>query len=162
MNNWGNQEYLMNYMQAANLPIENYPMVTMPEQQLEAMYPKTYKIIQPVAERVCDKMEECHGPTFIPTQEQLDSMIDDVYTKVEVDVNVAIKQSLRGRERQFFGGGRRILRDFIGALLIASLLRRRRRPFFGYPGFPGYGGFGSYGSSGSSGGYSPFAGFPGY
>ncbi len=156
MNNWNNQDYVMGYMQAANLPMENYPMVTMPEQQLEAMYPKTYKIIQPVAERTCDKMEECYGPTFIPTQEQLESMIDDVYTKVEVDVDVAIKQSPRGRERQFFGGGRRILRDFIGALIITNILRRRRRPFFGFPTYPGYGGYGGFG------GYGPYGGFMGY
>ena len=157
MNNWYNQDYVLDYMKAANLPMDYYPMVTMPEQQLEAMYPKTYKIIQPVAERTCDKMEERYGPTFIPTQEQLEAMVNEVYDKVEADVNDTIKQSPYGRERQFTGSGRRILRDFISALLIASLIRRRRQPFFGYP---GYGGFGS--GYGGFGGFSPYGGFPGY
>ena len=144
MNYWDNQGYVMDYMQNVGMPMENYPMVVMPEYQLEAMYPKTYKIIQPVVESTCDKMLGSHGPMFIPTQDQLEAMIDDVYKRVEADVDIAIKQSPRGRERQFFGGGRRILRDFIGALLITSLIRRRRRPFFGFPGFGGFGGFGGF------------------
>lgn len=160
MNNYYNQDYVMEYMKAANLPMDYYPMATMPAQQLESMYPKTCKIIQPVAERTCDKMEERYGPNFIPSQEQLETMIEDVYSKVEEDVYDAVKQKAYGRERQFLGGGRRILRDFIATLLIASLNRRRRRPFFGYPGYGGYGS--SYGGYGGYGGFYPYGGFPGY
>lgn len=127
----------------AAMPGQYFPMAAMPEQQLEAMYPKTYYIIQPVVENACDMMMTPYGQMYTPTHEHIESMIDDVYGRVESDVENAIKQSPREEERQFIGGGRRILRDFIGALLIASLIRRRR-PFFGHPGYYG-GGYGFYG-----------------
>lgn len=146
-------QYDYQQMQMMGMPGQYYPMAQMPQQQLEAMYPKSYYIIQPAVEESCDKMTATYGQMFTPTHEQLETMIDDIYNKIEVSIEVVVKQSTAEHERQFFGSGRRILRDFIGALLIANLLRRRR-PYYGY----GYGYPGFFGGS-----YSPYyGGYPGY
>ena len=118
------------------------PMMNMEEQQLESMYPNTYNIIQPHVENMCNAMEAQHGKKC-PSYEEVNKMVDKIYTNVESEVEAAVKQGGTERERQFSGGGRRLLRDFIGVLLISDLIRRRR-PFFGHPGFFGgypYGGF---------------------
>lgn len=127
---------------------DNKQMTGMPQEQLEAMYPMTYHIINPVVENTCDMMESAYGQMYTPTRKQLENMISDVYDKVEADVDVATQQSPMEKERQFYGGGRRLLRDFIGAMLVGSLIRRRR-PFYGYPGY--YGGYPSH-----------YGGYPGY
>lgn len=111
----------------------------MPTEDLESLYPQTYNIIAPVVENACEKWMGKHGEQC-PSKDDLDSMVSDVYKKVESNVEAAVKNSPNPEERQFYGGGRRVLRDFIGALLITSLIRRRRRPFFGGFGYP-YGGF---------------------
>jgi hypothetical protein len=148
------------YSPMATMPQQYSPMATMPQQQLETMYPNTYNIIQPVVEQTCDKMANMNAPMVSPTQKQLDSMIEDVYSKVEGDVEAAVKLGATGEERQFFGGGRHLLRDFIGALLITSLIRRRH-PFYGHHGYgyPGYG-YPGYGYPGY--GYPGYGGFGGY
>ncbi|HOV26331.1 MAG TPA: hypothetical protein PK566_08235 [Pseudobacteroides sp.] len=142
-----------NYMQmAAAMPTNQYPQMAampthytqvaaMPQEQLEEMYPTTYNIIQPVVENTCDMMANNYGHMFTPNRKQLESMIDEIYKKVEKDVEAATKEGATEGERQFYGSGRRVLRDFIGALLIGSLIRRRR-PF--YPGYPGYYGYPGY------------------
>lgn len=138
------------YNQMGVMPMQNVmpmqpqynPMAAMPTEELENMYPKTYNIIQPAVENTCDKMMCKYGDTYTPSADDVESMVEEVFKKVEPEVEAAIKNSPVAEERQFFGGGRRILRDFIGALLVGSLIRRRRRPFFGYPYF--YGGFSPY------------------
>ena len=132
-------------MQAMGIPNKIYPMMTMPEQQLETMYPKIYYIIYPVVVHHCDMMDSTYGCMYMPKREEVEHMIDNIYTKVEVDVDVAIKQEPReSEERQFGFGERLLLRGLIGVLLLRELLRRRRHPFFGSPygrGFgPGFGG----------------------
>jgi hypothetical protein len=138
-------------MPAAGMQNQYYPMASMSENELEALYPKTYSVTQPVVENVCDRMTGTHGTAFVPTREQMESMTDEVYSKVEKDIEAVVKESPREEERQFVGGGRRLLRDLIGILLIGSLIRRRRRPYPGYPGYYG-GGYGA-GFGGSFGGY---------
>ena len=144
------QEYDVNYMQHMGIPCQYYPMATMPQEQLEAMYPQCYYIINPVVERTCDEMVSHYGHMYTPTREQLDSMVDRIYGQVEADVNEAFSRSPNEDERQFFGGGRRVLRDLISILLIRNLIRRRR-PFFGYS--PFYGSSPFYGTPGIYGGY---------
>lgn len=142
----------MPYMQAVNIPSHYYPMMAMPEQQLERMYPRIYHVIYPVVVRHCDMMDMTYGQSHIPTHEEVERMIDDIYVKVETDVDVIIKQDPREfEERQLGFGGRGLLRGLIGILLLRELIGRRRRPFFGFPfgggfGFgPGFGGgFGYY------------------
>jgi hypothetical protein len=136
---------MMPMQNAGMMPMQNAGMMPynqfadMPTEDLESLYPQTYNVIAPVVENTCDKWMGKHGEQC-PSKEDLDSMVSDIYNKVESNVEAAIKNSQSPDERQFFGGGRRILRDFIGALLIGSLIRRRRRPFFGYP----YGFYGGY------------------
>lgn len=125
--------------QAATLPAQYNQFAEMPTEDLESLYPQTYNKIQPVVENACESWMGKHGEQC-PSKEDYDAMVSDVYNKVEADVETAVKNSPVAEERQFFGGGRRVLRDFIGTLIIANLIRRRRRPFFGGFGFP-YGGF---------------------
>lgn len=131
-------------MQTMGIPSQYYPMMTMPDQQLENMYPKIYNIIYPVVISHCDEMDMKYGTMYTPSKEQLEATTDNILTKVEANVEEAIKQDSGWDERQFGFGGRRLLRGLIGILLIRELLRRRRRPFFGFPfggGFgPGLGG----------------------
>ncbi len=124
---------------AAALPAQYNQFAEMPTEDLESLYPQTYNAIQPAVENACENWMGKHGEQC-PSKEDFDAMVSDVYNKVEADVEAAVKNSPVAEERQFYGGGRRILRDFIGALLITNLIRRRRRPFFGGYGFP-YGGF---------------------
>jgi len=118
----------------AAMPVQNMfnPMAVMPEEELEKLYPQTYKVIQPEVEKTCDKFISKFGEKC-PDKTDVESMVSDIYDKVEPNIEAIIKNSPMAEERQFFGGGRRILRDFISALLIANLIRRRRRPFFGFP-----------------------------
>ena len=144
----------MQNMPMGTMPMQNMPMGTMPmqnmypavagatEEELENLYPETYNVIAPVIEDTCDKWMSKFGEKC-PSNAEVDSMVEDIYKKVEPAVEAAVKKSPIAEERQFLGGGRRVLRDFIGALLISSLIRRRRRPFFGYPG-GFYGGFPYY------------------
>lgn len=114
------------------------PMLTMPEQQLENMYPNIYNIVNPVVEKHCDNMEMKYGKMHCPTKEQVEAITDNVLSEVEGNVEAAIKKEAGQAERQFGFGGRPILRGLIGILLIRNLLRRRR-PFGFFPGFfPGF------------------------
>lgn len=123
----------------AAMPAQMNQFTEMPAEDLENLYPQTYNVIMPEVENVCDNWEGKHGDKC-PSNKEYESMVADIYKKVEANVEAAIKNSPNPEERQFFGGGRRILRDFTGTLLITNLIRRRRRPFFGqFP--PFYGGF---------------------
>ncbi len=118
-----------------------YPMMAMPEDQLENMYPKTYKIINPVVQNYCDKMEMKNGVMSTPSKEQLDEICENICKDVEADVDKVMEAEIKDEKRQLGFGGRFILRDLATILLLRELIRRRRT--FGYPGygFPGYGGF---------------------
>lgn len=135
----------MPYMQTMGIPNQMYPMVTMSEHHLERMYPRVYYIIYPEVVRYCDMMDMTYGSMHIPTPEEIKRITDDISVKVEVDVEVAIKKDSReSEERQLGLVGRGLLRSLIGILLLRELLRRRRRPFFGFPFGAGFGpGFGA-------------------
>jgi len=122
----------------AAMPAQYNQFAEMSTEDLENLYPQTYNIIQPVVESTCDNWMNKHGDKC-PSEKEYDSMVSDICKKVEANVEAALKTSPNPEERQFFGSGRRLLRDFIGALLVTNLIRRRRRPFFGFP--PYYGGF---------------------
>jgi len=138
-------------MQMVDMPDYCYPMMTMPEKQLESMYPKVYIIINPVVQRHCDMIDMKYGMMHVPTCEQLDSMADSIVKIISPDVEVTITQGEREEERQLGFGGRRLLRDLVTILLLRELIQRRRA--YGYGGYYGYpgGGYGGYG--GYSGGY---------
>ncbi|NSW92607.1 MAG: hypothetical protein HPY74_18475 [Firmicutes bacterium] len=132
-------------MQMMSMPDYCYPMMTMPQQQLESMYPKVYIIIFPVVRRHCDMMDMKYGVMHIPTREQLDSMVDSIVKTVSSDVELAIAEGVREEERQLGLGGRRLLRDLVLILLLRELIRRRGQ-YWGYYGYPGgmYGTYGGY------------------
>ncbi|MCX7747962.1 MAG: hypothetical protein N2645_13895 [Clostridia bacterium] len=128
---------LMPGLQAMNLSNTFCPMMQMPQQQLEEMYPVTYNIVYPAILKSCDMLTANYGGMIEPNKEQLDVMVDNIYKEVEGQVENTVEvEGEESEERQFFFGGRRILRDFIGALLIRELLARRN-PYY-YNAFPGY------------------------
>ena len=149
------QEY-MPYMQMMGVPSQYYPMATMPQEQLEDMYPQEYYTVYPLAKQKCDMWMSQFGPMQTPTREQLDAMVQDICANAgpQMGVNEAMEpvEANVTKDRQFFFGGRRFLPALASILLIRELIGRRR-PFFGY-GYPGYGyGYG-YGF--------PGYGYPGY
>lgn len=142
-------------MQTMGIPCQCYPMMTMPEQQLEGMYPNIYNIINPVVEKHCDHMEMMHGSMHVPNKEHLEAMTDNILSEVEPVVGSEIEKEEGAGERQFGFGGRRLLRSLVGILLIRNLLGRRRRPFGFFPGFGFSPGFGFHTGF-------PFGGFSGF
>mgnify|MGYP000277495959 CR=1 FL=1 len=136
----------MPYTQMMNMPDYCYPMVAIPQQELEGMYPKTYSVIMPVIERNCDMMDMKYGMMYSPTREEIEAMADNIVKDVSPDVDMVISQAQREEERQLGLGGRRILRDLALILLIRELIRRRNSYGGGYGGYYGYPGgmFGGY------------------
>ncbi len=136
----------MNYMQnmAMQYPYMNQ-MMELPEQKLEAMYPKEYYIIYPHVQRMCDNMEMQYGNVNVPNKEQLEEMADHITKQVEAEIKKEIEKE-ENENRQFGYGGRRLLGGLASILLIRELIRRRRPYGYGYGGGFGY----------------PYGGFPGY
>lgn len=141
----------MDYMRKMNMPMQYAPMMEMPHEQLESMYPRCYHIITPEVERQCDMMCSQYGTMYTPTRQQLENMVDEIDNKVGSDVDADYQDYEDKDDRQFggfgggqFGGRRRFRRDLISILLLRALRRRRRRPHYG--GYPwGYGGgYGGY------------------
>lgn len=137
---------MMTYMNVMNPGKNCCPMMNMPEQQLEQMYPKIYFVVFPVVQRHCDMMDMNHGCTHVPCREEIEEMSERVCKEVEGEVETIMSQERSEDDRQLGFGGRRVLRNLVEILLIRELLRRRRfGNFYGgfYGGYPGYG-FGGY------------------
>ncbi len=81
-NNWSNKPY----MQMMNLPQQYEPMMEMPQEQLESMFPRCYYIIYPEVCRHCDRMIAKKGTMFTPSREQLEEIVDDIDNRVGQDV----------------------------------------------------------------------------
>jgi hypothetical protein len=121
----------------ANLPEQYSPMMTMPQEQLEMMYPRVYFIVFPAVQMHCDMMGIRPGMMFTPTRQQLDSMVDGIYRSVEGQIDMEDDTMGDMETRQIFPGAgfgfgfgrRRFFRDLIGILLIRELLRRRHFGF---------------------------------
>lgn len=122
------------------MPGQMYPVATMAEEQLERMYPRVYHIIYPEVIQCCDTIDMTCGFFNVPSCEEVERMVEDICTRKEKDVELALKQECRetGEERQLALGGRRLFRNLVTILLIRELIRRRRRPFFGFPSFGGF------------------------
>jgi len=154
-NDWSNKPY----MQMMNLPQQYEPMMEMPQEQLESMFPRCYYIIYPEVYRHCDRLVSKKGTMYTPSRQELDNIVDDIDNRVGQDVeseyedndysgnveamNISDNPKESGRQfGGFHGGRRRFRRDLISIVLLRELLRRRRRPPYGY-GYPG-GGYGWY------------------
>ena len=123
-------------MYMTGMPQSYYPMVYMPEKQMEEMYPKMYHMVNNAVENQCDMMEMKYGPNHMPSKDEMDSMVEDIHKDVgpKVEEMEEYKEK-KDSERQFGFGGRRIFRDLIRILLIRELLRRRQHHghgMFGY------------------------------
>ena len=92
-------------MQAMGIPNQYSPMMTMPEQQLENMYPNIYNIINPVVEKHCDNMDMKYGTMYCPKKEELEATTDNILAEVEHDVATAIEKEAGMGERQLGFGG---------------------------------------------------------
>ena len=121
-------------MQPMGMQNQYNPMVTMPEQELENMYPNVYNIVNPVVENHCYQMDMKYGAMYCPTKEQVEAETEQIVKEVEHDVQAAVDKDTAAAERQLGFGGRRLLRDLAGILLIRSLIGRRR-PYCYFPGY---------------------------
>ncbi|MDF2986374.1 MAG: hypothetical protein K0R50_1884 [Eubacterium sp.] len=81
-NNWSENPY----MHMMNIPKQYEPMMEMPQEQLESMFPRSYYIIYPEVSRHCDRMISKHGTMFTPSRQQLEDAIDDIDNRVGQDI----------------------------------------------------------------------------
>lgn len=102
---------------------------------LERMYPDTYRIVYPMVVSACDMV------TMPVTEDMVDRMTDDIYdraandSRISIDINVEMETREESNDRQISGETRqrrprrrnRFFRDLIRILLLRELLRRRRR-----------------------------------
>ena len=105
------------------------------DDDLERMYPDTYRIVYPMVVSACDMVR------MPVTEEMVDRMTDDIYdraandSRINIDINVEIENREENNDRQISGETRqrrprrrnRFFRDLIRILLLRELLRRRRR-----------------------------------
>lgn len=128
-------------------------------------YPEIYKKVYPKAEDIIMKYYPYDSPMEeMPTAEEMEKMIDEIYEEViedypEIEDDVRERRILsRGisTQRPYYGR-RRLFRNFIGLVLLGSLLNRRRYyPGYGnYPYYPGYGNYPYYPGYGNY-PYSPY------
>ncbi len=168
-NNWSGEPY----MHMMNIPKQYEPMMEMPQEQLESMFPRCYYIIFPEVSRHCDRMIAKKGTMYTPTREQLEEMVDDIDNRVGQDVDAEYEdddenQNLEsynyqkdndyqemepyhyGKEKDdrqfgFFGGGFGRRRRFRRDLISIILLREfLRRRRRPHHGFGFPGGFGGF------------------
>ena len=98
---------------------------------LERMYPETYRVVYPM---VCSAYDKIRTPV---TAEMVDMMTDDIYDRVEADGRINIDISVEVRNDNEASENRqrrprrrnRFLRDLIRILLLRELIRRRRPRF---------------------------------
>lgn len=143
------------YMQMMDVPSEYSPIMEMPREQLESMYPKCYYIIYPEVHRHCDMFCAMYGTMYNPSRKQLEGMVDEIDNSVGsyVDAEYQERDEDDAQNRQIglgvghFGPGsrRRFRRDLITILLLRELFHRRRPHYYGgYPLHYGGGYIGGY------------------
>ena len=101
---------------------------------LERMYPDTYRIVYPMVVSACDMV------TMPVTEEMVDRMTDNIYdraasdSRISIDINIGLESREDSNDRQFSNQSmqrrprrNRFFRDLIRILLLRELLRRRRR-----------------------------------
>lgn len=79
--------YQTNYLENTQNCITPYQNT----KELEEYYPEIYKIINPIVCEVCDK---CNVPI---TRDIIENMIDEVYQKIEINNEIAIKINIENR-----------------------------------------------------------------
>jgi hypothetical protein len=130
------------------------------EQDLAMLYPNLYSRVMPMVRHHGDQLESRYGAMYCPTRSELGRMTDDIYDRLEKDINVEQydddhddendnnehEYEYRGfyrdndeEARQRPRRRRRFLRDLIAILLLRDLHRRRRRRRRRRPYYGGYG-----------------------
>ena len=117
--------------QSMNSGMNQFSNIDAYADDLERMYPETYRVIYPM---VCFACDNIRTPV---TEESIDMMTDDIYDRVEADgrMNIDISIDVRNEEesqenRQRMPRRRnRFLRDLIRILLLRELIRRRHPRF---------------------------------
>lgn len=120
-----------------NCPSPYQNMVQPSDDDLERMYPDTYRIVHPMVVSAC-AMVNVSMPV---TEDMVDRMTDDIYDRavtdrrISVDINVGVESRENSSEssddfRQMRPRRRnRFFRDFIRVLLLRELFRRRHQRF---------------------------------
>jgi len=126
----------MPFANMMGMPQQYYPMIYMPDQQVEMMYPKVYHMINNAVGHYCDMMEMKYGPMYMPSKEEMNSMVDNIYNEMSPNVEEMeeYKDSSK-KERQFGFGGKRLFKDLVLIFLIREILRRRKEHGNMYGGF---------------------------
>lgn len=133
------------YMRAMNMPNQYSPMMEMPQEQLESMYPRCYFIIIPEVVRHCDMHCAKYGHMHMPSRQQVESMVNEIDNRVGSDVDDEYRD-MEEDDRPFgfgFSGRRRFGRDLITILLLREFIGRRPHHHRFQPEFGG--GFGQMG-----------------
>lgn len=120
--------YMNNQMSFQNMYQSN--------EDLERMYPDTYRIVYPMVVSACN-MVSINTPI---TEAMVDRMTDDIYdravadSRISIDINIEIENRENNDSRQISEDvsqrrprRNRFFRDLIRILLLRELLRRRRR-----------------------------------
>jgi hypothetical protein len=102
------------------------------EQDLAMLYPSMYHRVMPLVRYHGDQMELRHGAMYCPTREELGKITDDIYDRVDKEMNIDEyddydEDESDNESRQRPRRRRRFMRDFIRTLFIRDLHRRRRR-----------------------------------
>ena len=148
MNFQNYDDYMRNVLGYSNMNCSNicmnnpmpYQNVYQVSDDLERMYPDTYRIVYPMVVSACNMV------SMPVTEEMLDQMTDDIYDRAEsdprinIDINIAIESREDNNSRQISEEFRqrrprrrnRFFRDLIRILLLRELLGRRPR----FPGRP--------------------------
>lgn len=138
MNYQSYDDYMRNLLGYPNMSYPDTRMTNQMQYQnmyqsdddLEKMYPDTYRVVYPMVVSACN-MVNMNAPI---TEEMVDSMTDDIYDRAEadgrisIDINIEVDNRENNDVRQRMPRRRnRFFRDFIRVLLLRELLRRRRR-----------------------------------
>lgn len=123
-------------------PMENMydPMIEEEdERDLAMLYPRLYHRVMPLVKYNGDQMERRYGVMYCPTIDELRNVANDIYDKIEKDMNVDKydEDESDNENRGYYRNSedeirqrphrRRFLGDLIRILLLRDLHRRRRR-----------------------------------
>jgi hypothetical protein len=86
-------------------------------------------------------MEMHHGHDHMPSREELDEMVEDIYRDSRPDLKGIMDDEEDEDDMRQRYGRRRLLRDLLGVLLVRELIGRRPRHGYGYNNWPYYGGY---------------------
>lgn len=129
------------YMQNVETPREMLPIVEMPLQELENMYPNIYFVLYPIVFQQCDMIDNTYGKMYLPNKGELSNIVEEV---IEYMNNENTPMEPIQKDISSLQWDQNTTRDLISILLIRELIDRRRQG--GYPPDrfgPGYGpGFG--------------------